>query len=145
MIGTQPDVVTVSEKTVMQGTNQYTKFLGLVSIKTTQANADNVESLVEYAEHYKEIMLQMKDTLVKERGEGQELKRKQKGTLFEKEILQREYQDLVTERDELVVQMTIMDGEKGDFEDNIVGLESHKSTTIHQVEEMRAQVEELVA
>ena len=40
--------------------------------------------------------------------------------------------------------MTIMEGEKKDFEDKIAGLESQKSTAIRQVEELRAQVEKLV-
>ena len=40
---------------------------------------------------YKEKMIRMKDTLVKERGEGQEMKRKHKVTLLEFEILQKEY------------------------------------------------------
>ena len=65
----------------------------------------------------------MKYTLVKERGEDRELKRKNEATLSEKESLQKEYQDLETDRDALVVQMTIMEGEKKDFEDKIAELE----------------------
>ena len=41
-------------------------------------------------------MFKMKDTLIKERGEGMELKRKHDATLLEKERLQREYQALET-------------------------------------------------
>ena len=44
-----------------------------------------------------------------------------------------------------MVQVTIMEGEKKDFEDKIVELELYKYATIHQVGEIRAQVEELVA
>ena len=62
-------------------------------------------------------MLKMKDTLVKERGEGLALKRKQEATLLEKESLQREYQTLELEMDALEVQVTIMEGEKKDFEE----------------------------
>ena len=87
----------------------------------------------------------MKDTLVKERGEGRELKRKHKATLYEKESLQKEFQDLEIDRDSLVVQMTIMEGEKKDFEEKIAELEWHKSAAIRQVGELRTQVEELVA
>ena len=74
-------MVTVTEKTVVEGTNKYPKFLSSVNIAVTQANDDNVNKLVEDAENYKERMFKMKDTLVKERGEGQELKRKHEATL----------------------------------------------------------------
>ena len=46
------------------------------SIAAVQSNIDNVSKMVEDAEHYKERMLKMKETLVKERGEVKELKRK---------------------------------------------------------------------
>ena len=62
-----------------------------VSIEASQANADNVDKLVEDAENYKERMLKMKDTLFKESGEGRELKRKHEATLSKKESLQKEY------------------------------------------------------
>ena len=55
------------------------------------------------------------------------------------------YQTLELEKDALEVQVTIMEGEKRDFEDKIATLELQKSTAIRQVEELRAQVEELVA
>ena len=63
-VGTQPDVVTVTEKSVMQGTNQDPVFLASVNIVASQANADNVGKLVEDVEHYKERMLKRKKTLV---------------------------------------------------------------------------------
>ena len=44
-------------------------------------------------------------------------------TLSEKESLQKGYQDLEIERNALVVQMTIMEGEKKDFENKIAELE----------------------
>ena len=65
---------------------------------------------MEDAEHYKEKMIKMKDTLVKERGEGWELKRKHETTISEKESRQKEYEDLETYRDALVVKMTIIEG-----------------------------------
>ena len=54
----------------MQGTNQDPIFLASVNITAAQANADNIGKLVENVEQYKEIMCKMKNTLVKERGEG---------------------------------------------------------------------------
>ena len=46
-------MVTVAEKTILEGTNQDPKFLESVSIAVVQTNTDNVEKLVEYVEHYK--------------------------------------------------------------------------------------------
>ena len=51
---------------VAEGTNTYPNLLAYVNIESAQANTDNVNKLVEDAEHYKERMLKMKDTLVKE-------------------------------------------------------------------------------
>ena len=44
---------------------------------------------MENVEHQKEKMLKLKDTMVKTRGEGIELKRKHEAILLEKERLQR--------------------------------------------------------
>ena len=46
-----------------------------------------MSKLVEDVEHYKERMLKMKDTLIKEWGEGQDLKRKHEDMIYEFEIL----------------------------------------------------------
>ena len=80
-IGTQPNTITVTEKTIVEKTNQDPKFLASISVVTAQVNADNVEKLMEDAYHYKEKMIKMEDTLIKEIGEGQELKRKHEATL----------------------------------------------------------------
>ena len=90
-IGTKPDVITVTEKTIVKKTNQDPKLLALVRVATIQANANKVDILMEDPEHHKENMLKMKDTLVKERGEGLTLKRKHEATLSEFERLQKEY------------------------------------------------------
>ena len=74
-------MIIVTKKTFVEKTNQDPKFLASVSIATTQANADNVDKLIEVVYHYKENMIKMEDTLIKERGEGQELKRKHEATL----------------------------------------------------------------
>ena len=66
----------------------------------------------------------MKDTLVKERGEGRELKRKHEATLSQFERLQKAYQALELKKDALEVSVTIMEGEKKYLEDNILGLEA---------------------
>ena len=106
----------------MEGTNKDPKFLSSVSIAVVQANADNVDKLVEDVTHHKEKMFKMRDTLVKERGEGIELKIKHEATLLEKERLQREYQYLETEKYVLEVQVMIFEGENKDFEAKILEL-----------------------
>ena len=67
-IGDQPDVVTVTARIVIQDTNEDPQFLASVRISAMQAHADNVNKLVGDVEQYKERMLNMKGTLVKERG-----------------------------------------------------------------------------
>ena len=79
-IGYRPVEVMVMERKVMQGTNEDPQLLAMASVLAAQANADNVSKLVEDVEHYKQRMLKMKETLVKERGEGQDLKRKHDDT-----------------------------------------------------------------
>ena len=54
----------------MEGTNKDPKFMASVSVAVKQANADNVDRLIESVEHHKEKMFKMKDTLIKEGGEG---------------------------------------------------------------------------
>ena len=93
---THADVVTVTKNTVMEGTNKHLKFMAYISVAVAQANANNVDRLIENVEHHKEKMFKMKDTLIKERGEGIELKRNHEATLSEKERIQREYQALET-------------------------------------------------
>ena len=51
-VGTQPEVVTMTDKNVMKGTNQDPMFLELVTVAATQANADNVGKLARNVEHY---------------------------------------------------------------------------------------------
>ena len=82
------------------------------SVSKTQANADNVLKLVEDVGHYKERMSQMKETLRKERGEGQELKRKHDDTLSEFEKLREAYQMLKLEKDALTLSAANIEGEK---------------------------------
>ena len=109
---------------------------GKLLLRDKRKDVDNVDKLVEDAKHYKERMLKMKDTLVKERGEGRELKRKHEVTLSEKQNLQREYQTLELEKDALEVQVIIMEGEEKDFEDKSLELESQKYVANKQAGEL---------
>ena len=66
---------------------------------------------------------------MKERGEGWEMKRKHEATLWEFERLQEAYKVLESEKEALVLSNTINEGEKKDFENNILELEAQKDAT----------------
>ena len=61
----QPVQIVVTEKIVLQGTNEEPKLLAMESIVASQSNAVNVGKLVKYIEKYKEKMSQMKEILRK--------------------------------------------------------------------------------
>ena len=65
-----------------------------INITTNQENAYNVDRLKETVDQYKEKMVRVKDTLMKERGEDREMKRKHEATLSEFKRLQEAYQAL---------------------------------------------------
>ena len=69
----------------MKGTDEDPKLMALISIVASQENSYNVEISKETIDQYKENMVIMKDNLVKERGEGQEIKKKHEVTLLELE------------------------------------------------------------
>ena len=144
-MGSQDGVVTLNGNIIMQGTQKDPKFITSMNIVVAQASTDNVDRLMENVEHHKEKMLKLKDTLVKRRGEGIELKRKHDAILSEKEIIQRKYQDLESEKDSLDVQVIIMEGEKKDFEARILELESRRLAVSQLVGELKTKVEELLA
>ena len=73
-----------------------------------------MDKLKETIYQYKEKMVRVKDTLMKERGEGWEMKRKHEATLSEFERLQEAYQVLESEKDALVLSNSITEGEKKD-------------------------------
>ena len=83
-MGTQDDVVTVTENTIMEGTDKDPKSMDLVNIETSQVGADNVDRLIDDVYRNKEKMLKLKDNLVKMQGEGIELKRKHDAILSKK-------------------------------------------------------------
>ena len=100
---TQVDVVTITERTIMEGTPKDPKFMESVNIAAAQASADNVDWLMEDADHNKEKMLKLKANLVKTNEEGIELKRKYDAILFEKESVKNEYPIIEMEKDALDV------------------------------------------
>ena len=64
-MGTHADVVAVMENTIMEGTHKDPKFTSSVKIAISQANADNVDKLMNDVERNKEKMFKLKDNFVK--------------------------------------------------------------------------------
>ena len=91
MMGTQDDAVKVTEETIMEGTHKDPKFMALVNITTAQSSANNIDRLMDEVEHNKEKMFKLKDSLVKLRGKGICLKRKNGAILSSKERLLGDY------------------------------------------------------
>ena len=52
-MGTQADIVTVTENTIMEGTHNDPKFMALVNVAAAQASADNVDRLMDDVERNK--------------------------------------------------------------------------------------------
>ena len=64
-MGTQANVVTVIEDTIMEGTHKDPKFMASVNIAVAQESIDNVDRLMENVECQKENMFKLKDSVVK--------------------------------------------------------------------------------
>ena len=93
-MGTQLEVTTITERSIMKSTDEDPQLLASIGVAVAQANAYNVDRLKETVDQYKENMVRVKDTLIKERGEGREMKRKHEATLLEFKRLQEAYQAL---------------------------------------------------
>ena len=119
-------MTTFTERSVMKGTNEDSKLMASIGVAAAQENAYNEDKLKEVVDQYKEKMVRVKDTSMKEKGEGFEMKRKHEATLLEFERLQEAYQVLESEKEALVLSNTIIDGEKKDLEDKVSDLEAQK-------------------
>ena len=53
-MGTQDNVVTVTENTIMEGTHKDPNFTASVNIVVAQDNVDSIDRLMENVEHHKE-------------------------------------------------------------------------------------------
>lgn len=140
----QPDIVTVTENTLVEGTQKDPKFTASVNVAAAQASADNVDKLLTTIERNKEKMLKLKATLVKERGETIELNTKLQATLFEKDNLLAAYNNLNTEKEALIVQLMIMEGETNDFQAKLTDFETRASVANDKANELKTQVDKLL-
>ena len=74
-------------------------------------------------EQYKKKVVQMKETLKKEKDDGQSLKRKNEDILSEIEKSREACQILQSDKDALVLSVNIIEGEKKDLEKKVVEVE----------------------
>ena len=72
-----------NEKTNFQGTDKDPRLLARGGVAVALSNEDNVDKIMTDLKEYKKKVVQMKETLKKERGEGQTLKRKHEEILSE--------------------------------------------------------------
>ena len=95
--------------------------------------------MIEDADQLKDKISQMKETLRKERGEGQELKRKYDDTLSDLEKLKGAYHISELDKTALTLSIAITEGEKRDLEDKVSELEKQKVAASKRTEEMESQ------
>ena len=115
-MGDRPVAVMVTENIVVHRTDEDPRLLAMEDVVAAQANAVIIGRLVENTEKYKENMSQMKETLRKERGEGQELKITHDDSFIDFERLKKAYQVLELDKDALILLVAITKGEKRDLE-----------------------------
>ena len=113
----------VNEKIVIHGTNKDPKLLARVGVASALTNVDNLDKMVDDMEQYKEKISQMRETLKKERGEGQILKRKHEDSLIKQEKFREPCQILQSDKDALVLLVNIIEGEKRDLEKRVAEVE----------------------
>ena len=104
--------IMVTEKTIIHGTDKDPRLLAKASVASTLTNEDNVDKIMTDLEQYKKKVVQMKESLKKERGEGQSLKRKHEDILSEIENSKEACQIIQSNKDALVLSVNIIEGEK---------------------------------
>ena len=142
-MGTQSEVTTVTEKTVVKNVEEDPVQMDSLGVATAQVNSYNVSKLKGAVDQYKDKMAQMKETLRKEERVGREAKRKYDSTLSDLEKLQQDYQILEAEKDALELSKTILGGEKKDLERKMAKMEVQRFATDKQEEESKFRVAEL--
>ena len=95
--------------------------------------------MVDDLEEYKKRLSQIKETLSKERGEGQNLKRKHANILSEIEKSKEACQILQSDKDALILSINIIEGEKKDLEKQVENAEMKGDAASKKIEELEAQ------
>ena len=112
--------VMVTKKIVVHGNNKYLIQMEKVGVALSLATEDNVDKIMTELEQSKKKIAQMKETLKRERGEGQSLKRKHEEMLNKIENLKEACQNLQSDKDALVLSVNIIEGEKKYLEKQII-------------------------
>ena len=115
--------IMVTDKKIIHGTDKDPRLLAKAGVASALANEDNVDKIMTNLEQYKKNFFQMKETLNKERGEVQILKRKHEDILSEIEKLREACQILPYDKDALVLSVNIIEGEKKDLKKQVVEAE----------------------
>ena len=102
--------VMVTKKTIVHGTDKDPRLLAWAGVVSTLANEDNVDKIMTDLEQYKKKIVQMKETLKKERGKGLSLKRKHEYILSEIKKSREACQILQSDKDSLVLSINIIEG-----------------------------------
>ena len=95
--------VMVTEKTIVHGTNKDPRLMARAGVASALANEDNVDKIMTGLEQYQKKIAQMKETLKRERGEGQSLMRKHEYMLSKIEKSTESSQTLQYNKDALVL------------------------------------------
>ena len=128
-----------TEKTIFHGTHKDPRLMARAGVSSTLSNEDNVEKIMTDLEQYNKKVVQMKETLKKERGKGQSLKRKHEDILSEIEKSKEACQTLQSDKDSLILSISIMEGEKKDLEKQVVEVEKKGDVASKRIEELEAQ------
>ena len=104
-----------TEKTIVHGTNKDPRLMGRAGVASALDNEDNADKIMTNLEQYQKKIAQMKETLKRERGEGQSLKRKLEDMLSNIEKSKEACQTLQSYKDALLLSVNIIEGEKKDL------------------------------
>ena len=83
----------ITDKTVVHGTNKDPRLIARAGVALTQATEDNMDRLMINLEESQKNAAKLKETLKKERDEGQKLKRKYEDMMNEVKTSKMEFQN----------------------------------------------------
>ena len=109
-----------------------------VGVSTTLSTEDNVDKIMTEFEQSKKKIAQMKETLKRERDEGQILKRRYEDMLSTIEESKVEWQTLQSDKDATVLSVNIIEGEKKYLEKQIMEAVQKGDTENKRIEELEA-------
>ena len=131
--------VIVTDKTIVHKIDKDPRLMERAGVTSALANEDNVDKIMTDLEQCQKNISQMKETLKRERGEGQSLKRKHEDMLSKIEKSKEACQTLQSDKDALVLSVNIIKGEKKDLEKQVMEAVHKGYTASKRLEELEAQ------